>query len=129
MLRFTIYLVSVSVILLLVMNLVSSAVLLRDSLIAAGMSAANAFAGYYLAVSGARKAEHRAFIKTVYGGMALRVLSLVILTVLLIRMEWVEAIPFFLMLMGFYVLHQILELTALNRRIKSGLNPSQERKV
>jgi hypothetical protein len=128
LLRFTIYLVGASAILLLVMNLLSSAILLRDSLIAAGMSAANALAGYYLAVSGAEK-EHSGFIKTVFGGMALRVLSLVILTVLLIRMEWVEAIPFFLMLMGFYVLHQILELTALNRRIKSGLNPSQESKV
>ena len=128
MLRFSIYLIGATFILLVVMNLISSAVLLRDSLIAAGMSAANALTGYYLAVSGADK-EHSEFIKTVFGGMTLRLLTLVFLTVLLIRMEWVEAIPFFLMLMGFYVLHQIMELTALNRKIKSGLKLSQKRRV
>ncbi len=128
MLRFTLYLLSATIILLFVMNAVSSAVLLRDSLIAAGMSGVNAITGYYLAVTGAEK-EHSGFIKTVFGGMALRLGTLIILTVLLIRMEWVEAIPFFLMLMGFYVLHQILELTALNRKIKSGLKPSQESKI
>ncbi|HDR04754.1 MAG TPA: hypothetical protein ENN84_05855 [Candidatus Marinimicrobia bacterium] len=128
MLRFSIYLIGATFILLVVMNLISSAVLLRDSLIAAGMSAANALTGYYLAVSGADK-EHSGFIKIVFGGMTLRLLTLVFLTVLLIRMEWVEAIPFFLMLMGFYVLHQIMELTALNRKIKSGLKLSQKRRV
>lgn len=114
--RFIIINLLITGILFLLINLPIGNRYLTESLIAAGLSSANSMSGYFLAVKGMGR-EHTSFIKTVFGGMVIRLMVLIVLTVLVITMKWAEALPFFLMLMGFYIIHQVIEILSLNRDI------------
>lgn len=125
--RFIITNLLITGILLLLINLPTGNHYLNESLVASGLSILNSLAGYFLAVRGMGR-EHTGFIKTVFGGMVIRLMALILITVLVIYLKWVQTLPFFLMLMGFYIIHQILEITSLNRDISRKYNLSGVKK-
>ncbi len=47
--------------------------------------------------------------------MAIRIIALALITVGLIKMGFVATIPFFLFLIFYYIIHQIIEIGSLNK--------------
>gem|GEM_PF-3306197 len=95
-----------------------------EALIAAVLSAANSGTAWFLAVRSAGQA-YGSFVKSVFGGMALRIMLMIIATIAIIKSAIVATIPFFLYLVIYYITHQIIEIWMLNRILPT-LNKNKE---
>jgi len=69
----------------------------------------NSCIGYYLVISSIHKSNSK-FYTMVYGGMLVRMSFLLGFALFMILNSYVIAIPFFLSLMIFYVVHQWIEI-------------------
>tara|TARA_B110000438_G_scaffold271715_1_gene289813 strand:+ start:266 stop:652 length:387 start_codon:yes stop_codon:yes gene_type:complete len=74
------------------------------------ISISNSLIGYYLAISFISESDSK-FYTMVYGGMLVRMAFLLGFILFMILNNHVNAIPFFLSLMLFYVIHQWIEIS------------------
>ena len=125
--KFYILIVSTTLIVLVATYLIGGPDYMKASYFAAGMSLTNAMVAYTLAVRGV-KMEYGNFMKSVFGGMAIRLFVMIILAVFLIKFEVVPTISFFLLLVLYYIIHQIIEIGMLNSEISSKYKFSGEAK-
>ena len=69
----------------------------------------NSFIGYYLVISSIHESNSK-FYTMVYGGMLVRMSFLLGFALYMILNSYVDAVPFFLSLMIFYLIHQWIEI-------------------
>ena len=107
--KFYVLITSITLSVLAATYLIGGQEYMKASYYASGLSFVNAVAAYTLAVRGV-KMEYGNFMKSVFGGMAIRLFVMIILAVFLIKFEVVPTISFFLLLVLYYIIHQIIEI-------------------
>lgn len=98
----------------------------KEAYLAGGLSYLNAVAAYYLALRSIGR-SYQSFIKSVFGGMAARILILAVTAIVLIKSGVVATIPFFLWLVLYYIMHQIIEIGMLNSHMSENKKISGEK--
>ncbi|MCK5521200.1 MAG: hypothetical protein KAI81_08810 [Candidatus Marinimicrobia bacterium] len=121
---FYIYLILVTIIVGLPSFLLYDGLYVKDAYTAALLSFCNAAVAYYLAVKSVGL-SYQGFVKLVFGGMTIRILVMAVTAIVLIKSEVVATIPFFLCLVLYYIIHQIIEIGMLNRNMP-GKNQKKE---
>ena len=74
------------------------------------LSIINVFIGYYLVIRSFTKKTSE-YYKIVYGGMIFRMIFILSFLIFMINNGYLQAIPFMMSLMCFYVIHQWTEIS------------------
>ena len=89
---------------------------MKDAFLAGLLSLTNASVAYYLAIRSVGLSYTR-FVKSVFGGMAIRIVLMAAIAIILIKSGLVATIPFFLWLVLYYIIHQVIEIGMLNNQM------------
>ncbi len=83
----------------------------KEIIIAFALSLLNCFVGYFIVLKSVHL-NNAQFNKNVYGTMLIRLIFIVGATLYLINSGIVKMVPFFILLMVFYIVHQWTEITS-----------------
>ena len=83
----------------------------NEILLAFALSLLNGFVGYAIVINSITL-NNTLFYRNIFGGILVRICFLIGVTMYLIRINAVSEIPFFILLMTFYVIHQWTEISS-----------------
>ena len=86
------------------------------ALLGAVLSTVNVLLGY-LAVEYSFEKSYTVFLRTVFGGMGLRLLLMLVAMIALIMLGNVHAVALTVSLLGFYMIYLVLEILFLQRKV------------
>ncbi len=92
----------------------------RDTILAIGagtaLSVVNAFVGF-LAIEYSFDKSYTVFLRTVFGGMGLRLAGMLCTMVALLLIAGIEAVPFAVTVLSLYLIFLVLEILFIQRKV------------
>jgi F0F1-type ATP synthase assembly protein I len=89
-----------------------------ETLIPAGISLANAILAYLVSKREQGKRSYKQLMKNLRTWTIARFVVMAVLLVVFILTKVVEPLPFIFTFIGFYILHQVIEITVMQKELK-----------
>lgn len=116
--RFYVLILMSTAILLTVLLSLSHGEKLSETLIPAGISLANAVLAYMVSKRKQGDRSYKQLMSSLRSWTIARFLGMAVLLVVSILLKIVEPLPFIFTFIGFYILHQVIEITVMQKEIK-----------
>lgn len=115
--RFYVLIVVSTAILISILSAINHGERLPETLYPAGISLLNAVVAYIISKRDQANRDYKKMMNQVKVWMIVRFVVMALLLVALILTKTVEALPFIFTFIGFYILHQVIEITVMQKEI------------